>query len=98
MPTNLPQVLLIVFLLCGEADCHVASLLAMTGKRQTRTCGCKDVLPGQVRRRLRICLGAVYFSMQFTISANGYSETCARKLFAKPFSLGKLLHKSPLCS
>ena len=35
-PTNSPYVLLISTRLCGEADCRVASLLAMTGKNLLR--------------------------------------------------------------
>ena len=46
--------LLFLTFLCGETDCHVASLLAMTCKRLSRCYVCKRVLPGQARNRPRI--------------------------------------------
>ena len=51
--------------LCGDADCHVASLLAMTCKRLSRCYVCKRVPPGQARNRPRIRLKC-YFSLPFS--------------------------------
>ena len=46
---------------CGDADCHVASLLAMTCKRLSRCYVCKRVPPGQARNRPRIRLKCYFF-------------------------------------
>ena len=61
-PTNSPYVLLISTHLCGDADCHVASLLAMTGKNLLRVRTAMTSLagvraPGGGCNVLRFCQG-----------------------------------------
>ena len=62
--------------LCGAADCHVASLLAMTCKRLSRCYVCKRVPPGQARNRPRIRLKC-YFFLPFSAGKRIATPVCA---------------------
>ena len=49
-----------------RTDCHVAPLLAMTGRNLPGVCGCKNVIPGEMRRR---CVFAEGISFSFCATA-----------------------------
>ena len=53
--------LLFPALFCGDADCHVASLLAMTCRNLRRVCVCQGALPGKSIGRYEFALSTAYF-------------------------------------